>query len=102
MRSKAVLVASVLATAVVSGGWLMQVGFTARTPHVYERARLFDQVMDYVARNYVERLPEAELYGRATRGVLRELHDPHSAYLSSERLARLSESTTGRYQGIGV
>jgi carboxyl-terminal processing protease len=102
MRSKAVLVASVLGTALISGGWLMQLGFSSRTPHVYERARLFDQVMDHVARNYVERLPEADLYGRATRGVLRELHDPHSVYLTSERLARLTESTTGRYQGIGV
>lgn len=102
MRSRAVLVASVLGAALVSGGWLMQMGFNARTPHVYERARLFDQVLDRVARNYVERLPQADLYGRATRGVLRELHDPHSAYLSSERLARLTESTTGRYQGIGV
>lgn len=102
MRSKAVLVASVLGTALVSGGWLMQMGFTGRTLHVYERARLFDEVMDHVARNYVERLPERDLYGRATRGVLRELHDPHSVYLSSERLARLTESTTGKYQGIGV
>lgn len=102
MRSKAVLVASVLGIALVSGGWLMQMGFNARTPHVYERARLFDQVVDHVARNYVDRLPEAELYGRATRGVLRELHDPYSVYLSSERLTRLTESTTGRYHGIGV
>src|SRR5687767_3071691 len=102
MRSRAVLVASVLGISLVSGGWLMQMGFNARTPHVYERARLFDQVVDHVARNYVERLPEAELYGRATRGVLRELHDPYSVYLSSERLARLTESTTGRYHGIGV
>jgi carboxyl-terminal processing protease len=102
MRSKAVLVTAVLASALVSGGWLMQMGFSARAPHVYERARLFDEVMEHVARNYVERLPQADLYGRATRGVLRELHDPHSTYLSSERLARLAESTAGRYQGIGV
>jgi carboxyl-terminal processing protease len=102
MRSKAVLVASVLGSALVSGGWLMQMSFSRRTPHVFERARLFDEVMRYVARSYVERLPEADLYGRATRGVLRELHDPYSDYLSSERLARLTESTTGRYQGIGV
>jgi carboxyl-terminal processing protease len=102
LRSKAVFVASVLGVALVSGGWLMQRGLSARTPHVYERARLFDQVMDHVARNYVDRLPDADLYGRAARGVLRELHDPYSDYLSSERLARLTESTTGRYQGIGV
>jgi carboxyl-terminal processing protease len=102
MRSKAILATSVLATALVSGGWLMQMGFSARTPHVYERARLFDEVMNHVARNYVERLPQPDLYRRATRGVLRELHDPYSVYLSSERLARLTETTTGRYQGIGV
>jgi carboxyl-terminal processing protease len=102
MRSRAVLVAAVLTTALVSGGWLMQLGLAARTPHVYERARLFDEVMDHVARNYVERLPASDLYGRAARGVLRELEDPYSVYLSSERLARLTESTSGRYQGIGV
>ena len=71
MRSKAVLVAAVLGGALVSGGWLMQMGFNARRPHVYERARLFDQVIEHVARNYVEPLPESDLYGRATRGVLR-------------------------------
>src|SRR5918999_4001554 len=102
MRSRAVLVSSVLVTALVSGGWLMQLGLGPRTPHVYNRARLLDQVMDHVSRNYVERIPEADLYAKATRGVLRELHDPYSGYLSSERLARLTESTTGRYQGIGV
>jgi carboxyl-terminal processing protease len=102
MRSKAILVTSVLATALVSGGWLMQLGFGRRTPHVYNRARLFDQVMDYVSRSYVERLPDADLYVKATRGVLRELHDPYSVYLTSERLARLTETTAGRYQGIGV
>jgi carboxyl-terminal processing protease len=102
MQSKAVLVTSVLGAALVSGGWLMQRGFDDRAPHVYQRARLLDQVMDRVSRNYVERLPAADIYGRAMRGVLRELHDPYSAYLSSERLARLTESTTGRYHGIGV
>src|SRR5918999_2514514 len=102
MQSKAVLVTSVLSAALVSGGWLMQRGFNDRAPHVYQRARLFDQVMDRVSRNYVERLPAADLYGRATKGVLRELRDPYSVYLSSERLARLTESTTGRYHGIGV
>ena len=102
MRSRAVLAVAVLSGALVSGGWLMQMGFSGRAPHVYERARLFDEVMEHVARNYVDRMPREELYERATRGVLRELHDPYSAFLTSERLARLTESTTGRYHGIGV
>jgi carboxyl-terminal processing protease len=33
---------------------------------------------------------------------LGELHDPLSAYLSPQRLARLAESTSGRYAGIGA
>ncbi len=102
MQSKAVFVAAILGGALVSGGWLMQQGFGAPTPRIVERARLFDQVIEHVGRNYVDRLPTTDLYGRATRGVLRELHDPYSAYLTSERLARLTESTTGRYQGVGV
>lgn len=102
MRSKAIFVASILGTALVSGGWLMHQGVSDGRPTVYRRAHLFDQVLDHVARNYVEGLPEADLYGRATRGVLRELHDPYSVYLNSERLARLTENTTGRYQGVGV
>src|SRR5918992_1147830 len=102
MQSKAVFVAALLGTALVSGGWLMHQGVSSATPPTYERAHLFDQVVDHVARNYVDRIPESDLYGRATRGVLRELHDPYSVYLTSERLARLTESTTGRYQGIGV
>lgn len=102
MRSKAIFVASVLGTALVSGGWLMHQGVSGGAPTVHQRARLFDQVFQYVARNYVEGLPQSDLYGRATRGVLRELRDPYSVYLDSERLARLTENTTGRYQGVGV
>ena len=102
MRSKAVFVTSILGTALVSGGWLMHQGVSTGTPHVFDRARLFDQVLEHVSSAYVDKLPQADLYGRATRGVLRELHDPYSVYLTSERLARLTENTTGRYQGVGV
>ena len=102
MRSKAILVGIVLGTALVTGGWLMQLSLADGGPQVHARARLFDQVIEHVARSYVERLPEEELYNRAARGVLRQLHDPYSAYLSAERLARLTESTTGRYHGVGV
>ena len=35
-------------------------------------------------------------------GLLRELHDPHSVFLTPERYRRLNESTTGLYAGLGV
>jgi carboxyl-terminal processing protease len=34
--------------------------------------------------------------------MLLELHDPHSVYLPPDRLAKLNESTTGRYAGVGI
>src|SRR5512138_2602138 len=34
--------------------------------------------------------------------MLQELHDPHSVFLRADRLARLNESTTGNYGGVGI
>ena len=97
MQSRAVIVASVLGTALVSGGWLMQRGF--RPP---SGSKLFDQVVSHVKRHYVDTLSDTTLRRKAVDGVLRELEDPHSVYLDAQRLARLNESTSGRYAGVGV
>lgn len=97
MQSRAVIVASVLGTALVSGGWFMQRGF--RPPST---SRLFDQVVRHVQQHYVDTLADTVLRRKAVEGVLNELEDPHSVYLDAQRLARLNESTTGRYAGVGV
>jgi carboxyl-terminal processing protease len=34
--------------------------------------------------------------------MLDGLHDPHSVFLRADRLARLNESTTGNYGGVGI
>ena len=102
MRSRAIVVASALSAALVSGGWLMQRGFHARAASAGGGARLFDDVASHVRRFYVDTIADSSLYQKAMEGVLLELHDPHSVYLSPERLARLNESTTGRYAGIGI
>jgi carboxyl-terminal processing protease len=65
-------------------------------------ARLFDQVLERVTTSYVDSLSAAELYGRAVDGLLGELGDPHSLYLSQERLVRLEEQTSGSYVGLGL
>lgn len=102
MRSRAVVVAAVFAVALVSGGWLMQAGYDGAGRHYVTRERLFDEVLQHVESFYVDTVPEDDLYRKAVDGMLLELHDPHSVYLPPDRLARLNESTTGRYAGVGI
>ena len=103
MRAKGVTVLATLAAAVVSGGWLLERGGGA--PETLSRSqgtRLFNEVMQHVSRNYVEAVPADSLFAKAATGLLRELHDPHSAFLSAERLGKLNETTSGNYGGLGV
>jgi C-terminal peptidase (prc) len=44
----------------------------------------------------------ADLYTRAAAGMVDELGDPHSVYLTGRRLGTLTESTTGNYAGLGI
>ena len=102
-RPRALLAAVVLASALVSGGWLVERGlaggrFTANNGS----AQLFDEVYQRISRDYVDTIPDSTLYTRAIDGLVGELHDPHSTYLSPQLLARLSEQTSGRYAGVGA
>jgi carboxyl-terminal processing protease len=101
MRSRAIVVGAVLGAAVVSGDWMVRQGL-AGAARESASARLFDQVLERVTANYVDSLPQSELYRRAVDGLLDELGDPHSLYLSEARLARLNEQTSGSYVGLGL
>ena len=101
MRSRAIIVLAALGGSIVSGGWLLQRG-THTGQSVFDRARLFDEVMTHVSRYYVDSIPESDLYRKAVDGMIGELGDPHTAFLAAERLRRLSESTSGRYGGVGI
>ena len=102
MKSRGVLVAAVLSSALVSGGWLMERGGRAGPRDVAAQARLFDDVLQHLRRDYVDTLADTSLYRRAVTGVLGELHDPHSVFLDPRRLGRLDESTSGHYAGVGI
>ncbi len=91
---------AVLAATLVSGGWLLERGLGTRRSA--GTARLFDAVLAHVAQQFVDSIPPDSLYARAAVGLIAELRDPHSAYLGADRLARLTERTTGGYVGLGV
>jgi carboxyl-terminal processing protease len=100
MRSRAFVVLGVLSTALVTGGWLLERGLGGGS--TVTGPRLFDEVMTHIERYYVDSVNTSDLYGKAIDGMLQELHDPHSVFLRADRLARLNESTTGNYGGVGI
>ena len=102
LRSRAVFAGAVLSSALVSGGWFVERGLLGSNSPPPNGARLFQQVYDRVARDYVDTLPDSTLYIDAASGLVDELDDPHSAYLSPSLLATLSERTSGRYAGVGA
>jgi carboxyl-terminal processing protease len=101
MRSRSVTALAVLSAALVSGGWLLHRGIDTRSGAV-DGARLFDNVLEHVQQYYVDTVSGAALYRKAVDGMLYELHDPHTVFLSPERLDRLNESTSGNYAGLGI
>ena len=103
MRSRAIVVAAAMSSALVSGGWLMERKGVAHAPiGNSEGARLFEEVIAHVRRDYVDTLPDSVLYQKAVAGVLGQLHDPHTVFLDPRRLSRLDESTSGHYAGVGI
>ncbi len=95
------LVALVLIIAVVSGGWLVQQPH-ARNKTVYDKARLFEDILAYVAEYYVDSLSVSDLYDMAIDGMLDKLDDPYTNYLRREVYEDLTLSTTGNYGGVGI
>jgi carboxyl-terminal processing protease len=101
MRYRAFVVLATMAAALVTGGWFLQRGLEGSTSPV-NGVRLFDQVVSHVADQFVDSLSRDSIYQDALRGMLRELDDPYTVFLSGDRLARLNENTSGRYAGLGV
>jgi len=102
MRSRGLFAAAVLSSALVSGGWLVERGLSGADTPANSHARLLQEVLQHVARDYVDTLSDSTLYARAVEGLVSELHDPHSTYMTPKLLASLSERTSGRYVGVGA
>lgn len=101
MRSQRFLVTALVGfVAFLSGGWLLQRG--QQGGNVYQRARLFDDVLTYVSEYYVDSLDEGKLYDLAIDGFLQELNDPYTTFLREEDYRDLELSTTGNYSGVGM
>jgi carboxyl-terminal processing protease len=125
MRSRVLNVVGMLVGALVSGGWLLESGFQGRDAgtagggwlfasrglgwtgghsagHGGAGGRVFAEVLEHVDQDFVDSIGPGQIYQKAIDGMLHELGDPHTAFLTASRLRRLTESTTGIYVGLGI
>jgi carboxyl-terminal processing protease len=86
---------------VVSGGWLLQQGVDPQR-NVYFQARLFEEVVRHVSTRFVDETNPDRLYRMAIDGMLTELGDPHSTFMTPEDYERLRIQTQGEYGGLGI
>ena len=96
------IIAGTFLGAIVTGGWLLQRGARMGTFTAFEGAQLFESVFRRVQNEYVEPVTDSALYRKSLDGMLYELRDPYSTFLPPDRFARLSETTSGNYAGLGV
>jgi carboxyl-terminal processing protease len=101
-RARAAIVAGTLFAALVTGGWLLQRGSRTGAFTAYEGQQLFDNVMRDIRNDFVDTLSDSVLYRKSVDGMLYELNDPYTTFLPPDRFARLSESTSGNYAGLGL
>lgn len=100
--SRALIAGAILGAGLVSGGIFIQGGGTPVQAADPGSPRLFEEVLARVRNDYIDSIPENELYRRAALGLAREIDDPYSQVLAGDALRRLRESATGQYPGIGV
>ncbi len=101
-RARTVIVAGTFVGAVITGGWLLQRGAHTGTFTAFEGAQLYESVFRRIQNDYVDAVTDSALYAKSVDGMLYELRDPYSTFLPPDRFARLNESTTGNYAGLGV
>jgi carboxyl-terminal processing protease len=100
--ARAVIVAGTLLGALITGGWLLQRGSRTGAFTEFEGAQLFDNVLRHTQNDFVDPISDSSLYRKSVDGMLYELRDPYTTFLPPDRFARLNESTSGNYAGLGL
>lgn len=72
---------------------------SAETEHYF---RLFQQVFRFIQNNYVEEVDPKTLFDGAMEGMFNSLDDPYSIYLTKTEMQDLSDTTTGKFGGVGL
>jgi carboxyl-terminal processing protease len=63
---------------------------------------IIQNVFDFIQRNYVDEVEAQDLFEGAMEGMFKSLGDPHSSFLPEQEMADLSDTTSGRFGGVGL
>ena len=64
--------------------------------------RMFETAYYLILRNYVDEIPPETLFQGAMKGLFESLDDPYSLYLNEDELQSLTDTTSGRFGGVGL
>jgi carboxyl-terminal processing protease len=67
----------------------------------YKNLKLFNEAMDIIEKNYVEKVDSKTLLQGAINGMVKSL-DPHSTFLTADMYKELQTETRGSFGGIGI
>jgi carboxyl-terminal processing protease len=69
-----------------------------------EQLLLFRNVLEYIQDNYVDlkKVETKSLVQGAIKGMIDSIGDPHSAYLTADEMKEMFETTTGKFEGVGL
>jgi carboxyl-terminal processing protease len=87
--------------ALATGGWFLQRGVD-QEQNVYVQERIFDEVVSRVTDSFVDKKEPSQLYQMAIDGLLEELGDPHTAFMTPKDYNVLKVQTQGEYGGLGM
>lgn len=65
-------------------------------------ASIFQNAMAFILENYVDKVDPQVLYEGAMQGMFNALGDPYSTFLTEAMMSDLTDTTTGRFGGIGL
>lgn len=103
---KKILKATVVWIVLVAGLFVVQ-GYAAKdkkgivSNEKYNEIALFNRVLNFVERQYVENVDTKKLVYGAIKGMLEAL-DPHSSFLPPEVYHQMRNDTSGKFGGLGI
>ena len=71
------------------------------SPSFFEGLNTFTAVFSQIKQMYVDEVDDEALFNNAIRGLIEGL-DPHSSFLEPVDQSRVSESTMGKFGGLGI